>query len=108
MKKDCWQKNNPKIQYYLGLYVSLSKKECDTQEEVEEKQKTLQLLRLKLNEENLKSQLMWITVRSCKGIPCKKCYLNQVCKTFEVKDSQELAASIIKEKITRKTQNDAK
>lgn len=98
-EKEIWQKNNPKIQLLLSEYIK-EQSMCPSGEKAQkEKGEKLLALRVKLNEENMKSQLMWITLRSCKGIPCKKCYLNQVCTTYEVKDSQKLAADIIKQKL---------
>lgn len=99
MKKEFWQKNNPKINKLLDEYVKLASVKSFPAEKEEERKNKLSELRITLNQENMNSQLMWITLRSCKNIPCKKCYLNQVCETFKVKDSQELAAKIIKEKL---------
>ena len=45
---------------------------------------------------DVNSQLTWIMTRSCKGIPCKDCYLKKYCKTKSVADSQELAGAVIK------------
>lgn len=99
MKEEFWQKNNPNIKKLLDEYVSTLSVPCKTEEEVNSKTEKLNSLRIRLNQENMNSQLMWIALRSCKRIPCKKCYLNQICKTYEVKDSQILAAQVIKGKL---------
>lgn len=99
MKKEIWQKNNPKIKNLLEKYFEVLKKNCNTEDEIKLKNEELFKLRVELNQENMNSQLMWIALRTCKGIPCKRCYLNQVCQTFEVKDSQKLAADVIKNKL---------
>lgn len=99
MAKEFWQKNNPKIKELLKQYYEVSALECKSEDELKDKTQKLLYIKTELNQENYNSQLMWIALRSCKGIPCKMCYLNPACSSYAVKDSQKLAADIIKSKL---------
>lgn len=50
----------------------------------------------RLIQKDVNLQIVWIMVRSCKGIACKDCYISNECKTKCVGDSQILAGAIVK------------
>lgn len=85
MRKKIWRKNNEK----LAVLDTPEQDKLDNDEFV------------KLLQADVNSQLMWITVRSCKGIPCKECYIAKQCKTKDVSQSQALAGAIIKEAVSK-------
>lgn len=84
MSKKIWRKNNPKLA------------EIDNNKDLSEEEFTKRV------QADVNSQLSWIMVRTCKGIPCKECYLKKYCKTKNPADSQELAGAIIKAAISDK------
>lgn len=85
MSKKIWRKNNEKLTV------------LDTPKERELSDKDF----TKIIQADVNSQLMWITARSCKGIPCKECYIKDKCQSKQVDLSQSLAASIIKGAISK-------
>lgn len=85
-----WRKNNPKIKeltkQYTETFLKLEGKDVEKLEE----------LKAELTKEDIKSQIIWISLRTCKGIKCKNCYMKKACVTREVKDSIGVANAVIK------------
>lgn len=81
MSKKIWQKNNQKLALLNNP---------------EEVQKLSEEDFAKYVQADVNSQLTWIMTRSCKGIPCKECYIKDYCTNKLVSESQSLAGSIIK------------
>lgn len=89
--KAFWRKNNKKLDEILNEFTRISNSTCEDREE------KLKALREQFIHEDIVSQVAWISVRSCKGIRCKDCYMFNICKTKNVADSIILANALVKQ-----------
>lgn len=87
MRQKIWRKNNKNLN-------AIDEKELSSDDLI------------KYLQADVNSQLMWITVNTCKGIRCKDCYIKDYCKTKDPALSQELAGAIIKSAINGKQKQD--
>lgn len=85
-----WRRNNPKIDEFVKKYSEVLESNDSDKEE------KLKNIRDELTKEDIKSQVIWISLRTCKGIRCKNCYIKKSCITRNPADSIGVANAVVK------------